>query len=406
MNRSFFGVVLVLASFFIISFLTNILGPILPEANESFDLSLALAGFLPLSFFIAYGPASIPAGYLTEKYGAKFTLLGGFGLMALGCVFFILSPGYMSYLLSLFVMGIGMAALQVVINPLLRVSGGEENFAFFSVMAQLVFGGASYLSPLVLGYLLLPNKDGISAGFFTSVMNGIAPTDMPWARFYVLCFALALIMILVVAIMKIPKLSLQEDEKVEGFETIRKLLKNKTVIFFFFGIFCYVGFEQGVSVWIATFLQKYHQTEGASTTGLFWGMQAVGGLLGLLLMKLFDVKKILGVFVLLAFCSLLLALFSSVSWAVWAFPAVGFFTSVMYPSVFSLGLNSLDSHHGTFAGILCTGIMGGAVFPFLIGGLGDIIGLQTAMLLNVIALGYMFYIALKANPLVKNKTIF
>lgn len=213
-------------------------------------------------------------------------------------------------------------------------------------------------------------------------------------------------MIGVVALLKIPRLSLQEDEKVEGFETVVKLLKDKTVRIFFFGIFCYVGFEQGVSVWIATFLENYHQTDGAATTGLFWGMQAVGGLLGLLLMKLFDVKKVLGMFVLLAFVSLLTALYSSVEWALWAFPAVGFFTSVMYPSVFSLGLNSLSSHHGTFAGILCTGIIGGAIFPFLIGALGDATQLQTAMLLNVIALAYMFWIALKANPLVKNKTIF
>lgn len=406
MNRSLFGVILVLATFFIISFLTNILGPILPEANKSFDLSLSLAGFLPLSFFIAYGPASIPAGYLTEKYGTKFTLLTGFGLMALGCLFFILSPGYLSYLGSLFVMGIGMAALQVVINPLLRVAGGEENFAFFSVMAQLVFGGASYVSPWVLKYLLKPDDGQVSEIFFSAFLNSFASVDMLWTRFYVLCLLLAVLMILVVGLMKIPRLSLQEDEKVEGTETILKLLKNKTVIFFFFGIFCYVGFEQGVSVWIATFLEKYHQTDGASTTGLFWGMQAVGGLLGLLLMKLFDVKKILGVFVVLAGLSLLLALNSRMEVALWAFPAVGFFTSVMYPSVFSLGLNSLDSHHGTFAGILCTGITGGAVFPFLVGGLGDLVGLQWAMLLNLAALAYMFFIAVKAQPLVKNKTLF
>lgn len=179
MKRNYVLVLLVLATFFTISFLTNILGPILPEANNSFDLSLALAGFLPLSFFIAYGPASIPAGYLTEKFGARFTLLVGFGLMAAGCLLFIVSPGYLTYILSLFIMGIGMAALQVVINPLLRVAGGEENFAFFSVMAQLVFGGASYVSPLVLSYLITrqtaSGADSAVVGFFDAWI----PTTMP-----------------------------------------------------------------------------------------------------------------------------------------------------------------------------------------------------------------------------------
>ncbi|MDT8415974.1 MAG: MFS transporter [Flavobacteriaceae bacterium] len=409
MKRNYLFVLLVLVTFFIISFLTNILGPILPAANKSFDLSLALAGFLPLSFFIAYGPTSIPAGYLTEKYGPKWTMLAGFSLMAIGCVFFLLNPGFLTYVSSLFIMGIGMAALQVVINPLLRVSGGEENFAFFSVLAQLVFGAASYVSPGVYNRLTAGLENPEKADFLSRALRGFIPSGMAWTSFYGLCLLLALTMIVLMMFLKFPKVSLKEDEKLEGVLVIKKLLRNKVVQLYFFGIFCYVGFEQGVSVWIASFLETYHSldpaVEGSDTTALFWGMQAIGGILGLLLMKLFDVQKILATFVMLAFMSLILALFGNISVVLWAFPAIGFFTSVMYPSVFSLGLNSLSAHHGTFAGVLCTGIIGGAVFPFLIGGLGDLLGLRLGMLLNVIALAYLLYIAFSAKPLVKNKTI-
>lgn len=408
MKRNYFLVLLVLLTFFVISFLTNILGPIIPAANQSFNLSLALSGFLPLSFFIAYGPTSIPAGYLTERYGAKKVMILGFFAMTLGCVLFVFSPSFLSYLLSLFIMGIGMAMLQVVINPLLRTAGGEENFAFFSVMAQLVFGAASYVSPSVYSYLMtnVPDANVGFSGFLASVV----PNDMIWASFYWLCLGIAVVMIIVLIISKFPTVTLQEDERVEGFSLVVELFKNRIVKIFFLGIFAYVGIEQGVSVWIAKFLETYHNldpnVEGADTTGLFWGMQAVGGILGLLLMKLFDVRKVLGVFVVAASAALVFALFGTVQTVLWAFPAVGFFTSVMYPSVFSLGLNSLPKHHGTFSGILCTGIIGGAILPFLVGWLGDFVGLKMGMTLVFVALFYLLWIALTAKPLVKNKTIF
>jgi fucose permease len=100
------------------------------------------------------------------------------------------------------------------------------------------------------------------------------------------------------------------------------------------------------------------------------------------------------------------ALFGDYEVALFAFPAFGFCTSVMYPGVLSLGLNSLTKHHGTFAGILCTGIIGGAVIPFAEGIIGDIIGLKYGMCLVYLTLGYMFWIAIKARPFIKNKTIF
>src|ERR1043165_7661276 len=148
-NRQPLLVVLVFVIFFVISFLTNILGPLVPNVIDSFHLSLGLAGFLPFSFFVAYGVMSIPAGILTEKFGEKFVLILSFALALAGALVFVFFTSFGVALFSLFIIGLGMAMLQVVINPLLRTAGGEENFAFYSVMAQLFFGLASFLSPLL-----------------------------------------------------------------------------------------------------------------------------------------------------------------------------------------------------------------------------------------------------------------
>ena len=134
-QRSYFKVFLVILIFFVISFLTNILGTLNPSASISYSLSETLAGFLPFSFFIAYGVMSIPSGFLVEKYKEKKMLIVAFILALIGSIAFASFPTFRIYIISLFTIGAGMAMLQVIINPLLRVAGGEENFAFYSVMA-------------------------------------------------------------------------------------------------------------------------------------------------------------------------------------------------------------------------------------------------------------------------------
>jgi fucose permease len=137
-------VLLVYLVFFVISFITNILGPLVPDIINGFHLSLALAGFLPFSFFVAYGVMSIPAGMLLERYRERVVMVAAFALAFAGSLLFATTPTFGAALPSLFLIGIGMTMLQVAINPLLRAAGGEEHFAFLSVMGQLVFGSASF----------------------------------------------------------------------------------------------------------------------------------------------------------------------------------------------------------------------------------------------------------------------
>ena len=154
MKRNYYMVFLIFIVFFVISFLTNILGAILPVAKDDFHASNTMAAFLPLFFFVAYGVMSIPAGLMTERFKEKKVMMFAFISAFAGALIFGLIPKFGIMLGSLFFIGAGMAILQVAINPLLRVSGGEEHFAFNSVMAQLFFGGASFLSPMLYSYLV------------------------------------------------------------------------------------------------------------------------------------------------------------------------------------------------------------------------------------------------------------
>lgn len=398
-------VALVMLIFFVISFLTNILGPLVPDIIKSFSLSLGMAGFLPFSFFVAYGVMSIPAGILIERYSEKFVLILAFFLAFAGAAIFVFSPTYLISLVSLFTIGLGMAMLQVVINPLLRAAGGEEHFAFYSVLAQIFFGLASFLSPLLYSYLVT-NLHTASSNPLLDTLNKVTPEHLKWVSLYWIFALVVLLMILVIWAIKFPKVELKEDERIGTLSTFKELLKNKYTILYFFGTFAYVGTEQGIANWISKFLQIYHgmdpETTGASTVASFWGLMTVGCVLGLLLLKLFDSRKLLCVFVLGAAVSLTAALFGPANVAILAFPMCGFFASVMWSIVISLGLNSVATNHGSLAGILCTGIVGGAVVPLIIGGLSDITGLKAAMFIIYLTLGYLFSMGIWAKPLVNN----
>ncbi len=409
MKRNYFIVGLILLIFFVISFLTNILGPLIPDIIDSFRLSLTLAGFLPFSFFIAYGVMSIPAGFLVEKYREKRIILVAFIIAFAGALLFATISNFSAAMFSLFLIGLGMAMLQVAINPLLRVAGGEEHFAFNSVLGQLVFGLASFLSPQVYTYLV-QNLQGYSGrgNVIIKALAKVVPAELPWISLYWVFALVTLAMIVVIVSIRFPMVKLKEEERVGAKETYRDLFKNKLVILYFFGIFAYVGSEQGVANWISKFLSTYHgydpQTVGADTVSLFWGLLTAGCLLGLLMLKIFDSRKVLIWFTGAALVSLTFALFGPGKVALWAFPLVGFFASVMWSVIFSLALNSVKRHHGSFSGILCTGIIGGAIVPLVVGWLGDFFGLRSGMMFLYLTLGYILSIGFWSKPLISNVT--
>ena len=141
-------VIFVMVVFFVISFITNIIGPLIPQFIKTYNLSLVLASFLPLSFFFSYGIFSIPAGIYLERYGGKIIMAIAFLTSSIGAALIIVCPGYFSFIISFFLIGTGMAILQVAINPLLRQAVSGENFAFFSITI------GSFISSLLIQILI------------------------------------------------------------------------------------------------------------------------------------------------------------------------------------------------------------------------------------------------------------
>lgn len=406
MRRNYFIVAIVFLMFFVLSFLTNILGPIIPDIIDSFHVSLAAAAFLPFSFFLAYGVLSVPAGFLVDRFTEKPVMIASFAAALAGALSFALHPTYEVAIASLFIIGAGMAMLQVAINPLLRVAGGEEHFAFNSAFAQFIFGTASFLSPLIYSYMV--SNVSSARGPVLRWFARMTPADLRWVSIYWIFAMISAAVVVLLSAIRFPKIERTEEEQAGTLANYLSMLKRGMVWAYFGTMFAYVGSEQGTADWISKFLAQYHgfdpHTTGASAVSWFWGMMTAGCFVGMILLKAFDCRRVLLGFGIGALAALTLALFGPASVSLYAFPAIGFFASIMWPTVISLGLNSVKEHHGSFAGILCTGIMGGAVVPLVIGRLGDAIGLRSGMMVLYITFGCVGSLGLWATPIITNAT--
>lgn len=401
---------LIFLIFFVISFLTNILGPLVPDIISDFHVSLATAAVLPFCFFIAYGVMSIPAGFLVERLGEKKLMILAFLAGTVGALSFALYPTYRVATISLFVIGAGMAALQVAVNPLLRTAGGASHFAVNSAFAQFVFGAASFVSPLVYTYLVAnlgpqsSPRDGLLA-----MLARVTPPATPWISIYWIFAAATGAMVLFIACLKLPKVERTEEESAGTLTMYAALLRNRVVWLYFLCIFAYVGSEQGTADWMSQFLYRYHGVDphagGASAVSHFWGLLTAGCFVGMILLRYFDSRRVLIAFSSGAIVMLTLALFGPAGVSRVAFAGIGLFASIMWPTLVSLALNSVRSHQGPLAGILCTGIMGGAIFPLMIGRIGDLYGLRVGMMLLYLTFGCVLSVGFWAKPIINNAVV-
>ena len=327
----------------------------------------------------------------------------------LGSLSIALHPSFLVIVTASFVIGAGMASLQVAINPLLRVAGGEEHFAFNSAFAQLVFGAASFLSPRVYSYIVEhPRTAGDSAPVLT-ILHRITPPNLQWLSIYWIFAGATIVMVVVIASSHVPRVERKEDEQAGTLSMYRELLRKRLVWLFFGCVFAYVASEQGTANWISQFLATYHHadphTTGANAVSWFWGLLTLGCLLGMFLLKVFDSRHVLIGFSTATLVCLSVALFGPAKASIVAFPLIGFFASIMWPVVSSLALNSVAEHHGSFAGILCTGIVGGAFGPVIIGRFGDTFGLRVGMAFLYLTFGCVLSVGFWAKPLITNATI-
>jgi fucose permease len=237
----------------------------------------------------------------------------------------------------------------------------------------------------------------------------LTPDNLPWVSIYWIFAASSFVMVVWLFLSRFPKVDRTDDERAGSWDMYVGLARKRVVWLYFLAMFAYIGCEQGTADWISKFLYTYHgfdpQTTGADAVSWFWGLLTAGCVVGMLLLKFFDSRRVLIGGAAGSLLCLTAALFGPAKTSLIAFPAVGLFTSVLWPIIISLALNSVTEHHGSFSGILSTALMGGAIIPVVIGRIGDYAGLRSGMTFLYVTFGFVLSVGFWARPLITNATV-
>jgi fucose permease len=273
-----------------------------------------------------------------------------------------------------------------------------------------MYGGGAFLSPVIYSFLSLSlsHKDS-EQNFMIRLLSVLVPEGYEWTSAYWLFTLLLVSLIVIVFFMKLPEREKNQEQKQSRKEIYIELFKNKYVFFYFIALVAYASCEQGIAAWMSKFFQDYHglnpQTEGASILSYYWLLLTLGCMGGMLLLKVFDSRKVLAGLTILAIISLSFALYGNTTISKIAFPLVAIFESVMWPIILSLALNSVTKHHEVLSGFMFTASLGGAIGPVLIGNMGDVFGLDVSLNYLYLPLLIVLSVAFWAKPLVVNKTM-
>ena len=372
--------------------LTSVIGVIIDRFQVDYNVSLTVAALLPFAFFLSYGLTSIPFGIAMDKYGAKSILLLGTILMMVGSFLCYLSNNYIVIILVIFLVGVGVTAIQVAGNPFIR---DLDTPAKYTANLTIIIGIGS------LGYAFSP-----------LLVPMIQTNGFSWKSVYLLFGIINAIILVLLVLSKFPDIKLIDDEKI-NFPKINALLKSPIIITYSLGIFLYVGAEVGVSSYIITYMSKIHgvsnsqsfwgegsfmysafPSKTALVVAFFWLFQAFGRLIISPMMKFVSEKKIFVFHSLGTVIALIVAIMGNMNTALIAFALVGYFTCASFTSIFSAAINSFKENHGTISGILGTAIVGGAIVGWLVGFTGQFSTMKWGMLINVLAFTYVFALAI------------
>src|ERR1700692_1432465 len=393
--------------FFMWGFLTSLNDILVPHLKSIFELSYARVMLVQFAFFSAYFLFSVPWSKVVNRIGYQSAMVLGLLTMAVGAFLFLPAASIASYplfLAALMILAAGITGLQVAANPYVVVLGKPETASSRLDLTQAFNSLGTTIAPKLGGLLILAaaplavegTKALSSSALHLYRVQEAASVKMPYT---VIGIALLLLAVLI-ATSKLPTIPHAEYRpEAKGGDSV---WKHPNLVFGALAIFAYVGAE----VSIGSFLVNYFgQPEiaglsaktAAGYVSFYWGGAMIGRFLGAGLLRKFRAGHLLGVF---AICTSLLVSLSMLTqghFAMWTILAVGFFNSIMFPTIFSLGVAELGPLTGNGSGILNMAIVGGAILPLIQGAIADHIGLHHAFFIPVICYLYILYYALSGS---------
>ncbi len=387
--------------FFVWGFLTSLNDILIPHLKSIFDLNYAEVMLVQFAFFSSYCVFALPAGKLIDAIGYKKAMVGGLLIMAAGAFLFIpaaMVPSFPFFLTALIVLAAGMTVLQVSANPYVALLGPERTAASRLNLAQFFNSFGTTVAPKVGGLLIL----GAAAPIAVDELRKLTPAALQAYRVqeastvktpYLIFGAALIALAIVIALFKLPTIRSAEASKGGANDSI---WKHPHLLMGALAIFVYVGAEVSIGSFLINyfnqpFIANLTLQQAAGYVAFYWGGAMVGRLLGSILQQFIKANILLGLFAVMAGALVCASMLTFGHVAMWTIIAVGFFNSIMFPTIFTLSIEGLGPLTADGSGLLVAAIVGGALIPLAQGVIADRIGIHHAFFLPVLCYLYIAF---------------
>mgnify|MGYP001165537893 CR=1 FL=1 len=424
-NKSYKSAFIFLTTlFFLWGFITVLVDSLVPRLKDVFEMSYAKTVLVQFAFFTAFFLVSVPAGSILTKIGYKKGIVLGLVVMAMGCLLFYPAAEFRNFnvfLVGYFTLAGGITVLQVAANPYVALLGSEQGASSRLNLSQAFNSLGTTIAPVVGALFLL--SDSVKTSEEINLLSPLEKADYYAAEAstvqtpFLMIAAFIGILAFIFAFIKLPKV-MQESPK-GGYVS---LLRNKLMLMGALGIFLYVGAEVAIGSFLvnyfddmnlavivaenetmmniantiaSTFNKSFSNSDPKSLLGIFiifyWGGAMIGRFVGAYLTTIMQAGKVLSIFALLAVVMIAISINTDGLISMGSILAVGLFNSIMFPTIFTLTLEGLGDLKAQASGLLCMAIVGGAIVPFIFGGMIDHFGFKTAFILTMVCYVYILY---------------
>jgi len=391
--------------FFMWGFLTCLNDILVPHLKSIFDLSYTRVMLVQFAFFSAYFLFSIPWSKVVNRIGYQRTMVVGLLTMAVGAFLFVPAASVASYplfLTALVVLATGITGLQVSANPYVVVLGKPETASSRLDLTQAFNSLGTTIAPKLGGLLILA-----AAPMAMEELHQLSPHALHMYRvqeaasvkmpYTVICVALVLLAI-AISTFKLPKI----EHAAHRPGVNDSIWKHPNLILGAVGIFAYVGAEVSIGSFLVNFfglpeVAGFSAKTAAGFVSFYWAGAMIGRFLGAGLLRRIKPGNLLGLCAICAATLVSASMLLGGHTAMWSILAVGLFNSIMFPTIFSLGVAELGPLTGNGSGVLTMAIVGGAILPVIQGVIADHVGIHHAFFLPVLCYLYILFYGLRGS---------
>jgi len=396
--------------FFIFGFITWLNGTLIPFLKTTCDLTVTQASLVTFAFFISYFVMAIPSSAILKKTGFKHGMSLGLVIMAVGCVIFIpaaMQRNYMYFLIGLFVQGLGLTILQAASNPYVTVIGPIESAPKRISIMGIANKAAGFLSPIILGTILLSNLDILQEQLAAENADRTAILDALADRIINPYIILTIVLLLVALFIRLSPLPEIEDEEEDNTTSAKNSRPITSYTYLFLGalaIFMYVGVEVLAGDYIILYGSSVGVpiNEAKYLTSLTLAFMVGGYFLGVFLTpKIMSQEQLLKICLALSLALITGVLLTNGYTSVLLLSLLGFTHAIMWPAIWPMSIKDLGRHTKLGSSFLIMGIAGGAIIPLIGSWISEMNGGNLKLSLSIMIPCYLFilFFAVKGHKM-------